>query len=94
MNKKIELHVLSQIYDFLIEREGFTALNLHFKVMEFFRELHVGDKRDFVVLAPNKISGNFGEVTHIHLLNIPHFHEKDKFIHWAHKALNRQASHL
>lgn len=45
MNKKFELHVLSQIYDFLIEREGFTALNLHFKVMEFFRELHVGDKR-------------------------------------------------
>ncbi len=51
MNKKFELHVLSQIYDFLIEREGFTALNLHFKVMEFFRELHVGDKRDFIVLA-------------------------------------------
>ncbi len=78
MNKKFELHVLSQIYDFLIEREGFTALNLHFKVMEFFRELHVGDKRNFVVLAPNKISGNFGEVTHIHLLNIPSVHDKNR----------------
>ena len=55
MNKKFELHVLSQIYDFLIEREGFTALNLHFKVMEFFRELHVGDNSDFVILAANKI---------------------------------------
>ena len=88
MNKKFEVYVLSQIYDFLIEREGFTALDLHFKVTEFFRELHVGDKTNFIVLAPNKISGNFGEVTHINLLNVPPFHEKDKFINWAYTVLN------
>ena len=89
MNKKFDLHVLSQIYDFLLEREGFTALNLHFKVTEFFRELHIGDKVEFVILAPNKISGNFGEVSFINLLNVPNFHEKDKFINWAHKILNK-----
>lgn len=89
MNKKFDLHVLSQIYDFLLEREGFTALNLHFKVTEFFRELHIGGRVEFVILAPNKISGNFGEVSFINLLNVPNFHEKDKFINWAHKILNR-----
>ena len=42
MNRKFELHVISQIYDFLIEREGFTSLNLDRKVTDFFREVHVG----------------------------------------------------
>ena len=28
MNRKFELHVISQIYDFLVEREAFTSLNL------------------------------------------------------------------
>ena len=41
MNRKFELHVISQIYDFLVEREAFTSLNLDRKVTEFFREVHV-----------------------------------------------------
>ena len=63
MNRKFELHVISQIYDFLVEREGFTSLNLDRKVTEFFREVHVGQEEDFTILVSNKISGNFGEVS-------------------------------
>lgn len=63
-------------------------MNFYFKVMEFFRELYVGDKRDFVVLVLNKILGNFGEVIYIYLLNILYFYEKDKFIYWVYKVLN------
>ena len=47
MNRKFELHVISQIYDFLVEREAFTSLNLDRKVTEFFREVHVGREEDF-----------------------------------------------
>ena len=89
MNRKFELHVISQIYDFLVEREAFTSLNLDRKVTEFFREVHVGREEDFTILESNKISGNFGEVSYINLLNVPHFNDKDKFLKWAHKALNR-----
>lgn len=55
MNRKFELHVISQIYDFLVEREGFTSLNLDRKVTEFFREVHVGQEEDFTVLESNQI---------------------------------------
>lgn len=88
MNRKFELHVISQIYDFLVEREAFTSLNLDCKVTEFFREVHVGREEDFTILESNKISGNFGEVSYINLLNVPNFNDKDKFLKWAHKALN------
>lgn len=47
MNRKFELHVISQIYDFLVEREAFTSLNLDRKVTEFFREVHVGREEDW-----------------------------------------------
>ena len=50
MNRKFELHVISQIYDFLVEREGFTSLNLDRKVTEFFREVHVGQEEDLQFL--------------------------------------------
>lgn len=56
--------------------------------MEFFREVHVGQEEDFTILVSNKISGNFGEVSYINLLNVPNFNDKDKFLKWAHKALN------
>ena len=88
MNRKFELHVISQIYDFLVEREAFTSLNLDRKVTEFFREVHLWQEEDFTILESNKISGNFGEVSYINLLNVPHFNDKDKFLKWAHKALN------
>ena len=79
---------VSQIYDFLVQREAFTSLNLDRKVMEFFREVHVGQEEDFTILVSNKISGNFGEVSYINLLKVPNFNDKDKFLKWAHKALN------
>jgi len=88
MNNKFELHVLSQIYDFLIERVGFNKQSLHLKVLYLFREIHVGEKIDFNVLSSNKISGNFGDVSLINLLNVPHFNGKDKFINWAYKSIN------
>ena len=56
--------------------------------MEFFREVHVGQEEDFTILVSNKISGNFGEVSYINLLKGPNFNDKDKFLKWAHKALN------
>ncbi|MCS3527088.1 hypothetical protein [Acinetobacter johnsonii] len=89
MNREFELHVISQIYDFLVEREGFTSLNLDRQIKEFFREVHLGQEEDFTILESNKISGNFGEVSYINLLNVPHFNDKDKFLKWAYKALNR-----
>jgi len=49
MNRKFELHVISQIYDFLVEREAFTSLNLDRKVTEFFREVHVGREEDLYI---------------------------------------------
>ena len=56
--------------------------------MEFFREVHVGQEEDFTILVSNKISGNFGEFSYINLLKVPNFNDKDKFLKWAHKALN------
>jgi len=51
MNKKFELHVLSQIYDFLIEREGFTALNLHLKLLNSLGG-YLGGVRGILVFWP------------------------------------------
>lgn len=47
-----------------------------------------GQEEDLTILKSNKISGNFGEVSYINLLNVPNFNDKDKFLKWAHKALN------
>lgn len=88
MNKNFELHVLSQIYDFLIEREEQSKLGLHNRVLEFFKELHMGTEEDFKIIDPKKISGKFGTVDFIHLINVPSFEDKDKFIQWAYSRLN------
>ena len=89
MNKNFELHVLSQIYDFLIERTENSHQGLNHKVLEFFKELNLGDDDDFEIVDPKKIAGKFGAVSFIHLINVPNFHDKDKFLKWAYTQLNR-----
>ncbi|WP_180023749.1 hypothetical protein [Acinetobacter sp. YH1901134] len=88
MNKNFELHVLSQIYDFLIERTEHSQQGLHNKVLEFFKELNLGNDNDFEIVDPKKIAGKFGAVSFIHLINVPNFHDKDKFLKWAYTQLN------
>ncbi|MGE8653489.1 MAG: hypothetical protein ACN6NV_07040 [Acinetobacter gandensis] len=89
MNKNFELHVLSQIYDFLIERTENSHQGLNHKVLEFFKELNLGDDDDFEIVDPKKIAAKFGAVSFIHLINVPNFHDKDKFLKWAYTQLNR-----
>lgn len=83
-----ELHVLQQIYDFLSVREEFNKKSPHGQVLEFFRELNMGNSTDFVVMSPTLLYGKFGRVTQIKLLNVPIFRDKDKFIKWAFAQLN------
>ncbi len=89
MNKNFEFHVLSQIYDFLIERNDHGSCGIHGKILEFFRELNLGQPEDFKIIDPKKIAGKFGTVDFIHLINVPHYEDKDRFIKWAYTQLNR-----
>ena len=49
MNKDFELYVLYQIYEFLIEREGFNKKSPHTQVLDFFKEAHLGAVSDFII---------------------------------------------
>lgn len=73
---------------FKVLREGQSKLGLHNRVLEFFKELHMGTEEDFKIIDPKKISGKFGTVDFIHLINVPSFEDKDKFIQWAYSRLN------
>jgi hypothetical protein len=88
MNKDFELYVLYQIYEFLIEREGFNKKSPHNQVLDFFKEAHLGAVSDFIISSPSSLRGKFGNVTQINLLNVPLFRDKDRFIKWAYKQLN------
>ncbi|WP_228157130.1 hypothetical protein [Acinetobacter sp. CFCC 11171] len=58
MNKNFELHVLSQIYDFLIERTEHSQQGLHNKVLEFFKELNLGNDNDFEIVILKRLRVN------------------------------------
>lgn len=88
MSNSYEHHVLSQIYDFIIERDGFTKLGSHNQVLEFFKEINQGDKTDVVVVSPNTLYGKFGQVSKINLNRVPMFRDKGKFLEWAFHQLN------
>ncbi len=88
MSNPFELHVLRQIYDFIIERDSFKNLSPHNQVLEFFREINEGDKSDVVEMSPNIIHGKFGFVSKINLTFVPMFKDKDKFLKWVHQQLN------
>lgn len=62
---------------------------MNHKVLEFFKELNLGDDDDFEIVDPKKIAAKFGAVSFIHLINVPNFHDKDKFLKWAYTQLNR-----
>lgn len=88
MNKNFEPHVLDQIYNFLNVRQDSKRANSYEKTLEFFKEIHLGNKEECVVIGQSKIIGNFGRIGQVCLVNAPNFHEKDKFIKWAYSRLN------
>ncbi|WP_218950185.1 hypothetical protein [Acinetobacter sp. YH12227] len=55
----------------------------------FFKELNLGNDDDFVIVDPKKIAGKFGAANFIHLINVPNFDDKDRFLKWAYTQLNR-----
>lgn len=87
MIKTCELHILHQIYDFLSEREGSQKKTPNTQVIEFFKELNIGDQSEFVLTSPSTVYGNFGRVSKVSLSNAPLFREKDKFIKWAYAQI-------
>ncbi len=81
-------NVLRQIYDFIVEREGFEKLTPYNQAMEFFKELSQGDQSDVIQTEPNILYGKFGSISKINLRLVPLFREKDKFLKWAYEQLN------
>lgn len=83
-----EIYLLQQIYNFLVERDGFNKLSPHNQVLAFFKEVNLGQPSDVIVVSPSIVSGKFGKVSQVNLSRAPFFNDKDKFIKWAHSQLN------
>lgn len=88
MDDQFALHVLQQIYEFLLEREGFKGTSSHSKTVSFFEELHLGIRDKFYYDQSGKVVGSFGRFSSINLKNAPDFSKKNQFIEWAYSSLN------
>lgn len=90
MSNGFELHVLTQIYDFVNERSNFSKKSELDQILDYFVTLNKGSDSDFKFVSPYKIYGDFGEHEFINIRQAPNFKDKERFLSWLNIQFNHQ----
>lgn len=91
MLKGFELHVLTQVYNFVNERANFSKKSDLDQLLDFFATLNKGSESEFKFVSPYKIYGDFGDHKFINILYAPNFKDKNKFLSWLNAQFNHQS---